>query len=67
MGKSREIDVALHERRNGESKYFEDGRFLGGPKNIWDITYHSIMLLSLIAHAPLESLQHKSGRRTVGS
>ncbi len=65
--KSRELDVALHERKNGESKYFEDGRFLGGPKNIWDITYHSIMLLSLIAHAPLESLQQKSGRRTVGS
>ncbi len=61
--KSRELDVALHERKNGESKYFEDGRFLGGPKNIWDITYHSIMLLSLLAHAPLESRRQKTVRR----
>lgn len=59
--KSQELDVVLHERKNGESKYFEDGRFLGGPKNIWDITYHSIMLLSLLAHTPLEFRQQKTG------
>ncbi len=58
--KSEELDVALHERKNGESKYFENGRFLGGPKNIWDITYHSIMLLSLLAHMPFESRQQKT-------
>src|SRR2546422_1463298 len=58
--KSRELDVALRERKNGESKYFENGRFLGGPKNIWDITYHSIMLLSLLAHMPFESRQQKT-------
>ena len=66
--KSRELDVALHERKNGESKYFENGRFLGGPKNIWDITYHSIMLLNLLAHAPLESRRQKTRlERTVNS
>jgi len=58
--RSHEIDVQLYERKNGESKYFENGRFLGGPKNIWDITFHSIMLLSLLAHAPLESRQRKT-------
>src|SRR5207249_11562193 len=58
--KSQQLDVALYERKNGESKYFDYGRFLGGPKNIWDITYHSIMLLSLIAHAPWESLRQKA-------
>jgi len=59
--KSQELDVALHDRKNGESKYFKDGQFLGGPKNIWDMTYHSIMLLSLLVHAPLESRQQKMG------
>jgi glycosyltransferase involved in cell wall biosynthesis len=59
--KSRELDVALHERKKGESKYFENGRFLGGRKNIWDITYHSIMLLNLIAHAPFESMRQNNG------
>ncbi len=58
--KSRELDVALHERKNGESKYFENGRFLGGPKNLWDLTYHSIMLFSLLAHAPIESRRQKT-------
>ena len=58
--KSRELDVALHERKNGESKYFENGRFLGGPKNIWDLTYHSVMLFSLLAHAPMESRRQKT-------
>jgi glycosyltransferase involved in cell wall biosynthesis len=62
--RSSELDVTLRERKNGESKYFEDGRFLGGPKNIWDITYHSIMLLNLLAHAPLES---NKGKRAWGS
>src|SRR5436309_472861 len=66
--KSQELDVALHERKNGESKYFENGRFLGGPKNIWDITYHSIMLLSLLAHAPFESRRKKARlEKTTGS
>src|SRR6266571_2723529 len=58
--KSEELDVALHERKNGESKYFENGRFLFRPKNISDITYHSIMLLSLLAHAPMESRRQKT-------
>ena len=54
---STEVPVTLHERMNGESKYFQDGHFLGGSKNIRDITYHSIMLLSLLAHAPFESMR----------
>ncbi|HYU55030.1 MAG TPA: glycosyltransferase family 2 protein [Candidatus Dormibacteraeota bacterium] len=57
-----EVPVVLHERKNGESKYFQDGQFLGGSKNIRDITYHSIMLLNLIAHAPLESLRQRITR-----
>jgi len=52
---STEFPVTLQERKNGESKYFQNGHFLGGSKNIKDITYHSIMLLNLLAHTPLES------------
>lgn len=58
---STEVPVTLHERKNGESKFFQDGHFLGGSKNIRDITYHSIMLLNLIAHAPLESMRPNNG------
>ena len=58
---STEVPVTLHERKNGESKYFQDGRFLGGSKNVRDITYHSIMLLSLLAHAPFESMRQNNG------
>jgi polyisoprenyl-phosphate glycosyltransferase len=54
---SAEFPVTLHERKNGESKYFQSGQFLGGPKNVRDITFHSIMLLNLIAHTPLESMR----------
>ena len=59
---STEFPVTLHERKNGESKYFQDGHFLGGSKNVRDITYHSIMLLNLIAHAPLESMRQEMSR-----
>ncbi len=59
---SAEFPVTLHERKNGESKYFQDGHFLGGSKNVRDITYHSIMLLNLIARAPLESLRQQITR-----
>jgi len=58
---STEVPVTLHERKNGASKYFQDGHFLGGSKNIRDITYHSIMLLNLLAHAPFESMRQNSG------
>jgi len=58
---STEFPVTLHERRNGESKYFQNGHFLGGSKNVRDITYHSIMLLNLLAHAPLESMRQNNG------
>src|SRR2546428_11227705 len=65
---STEVPVILHERKNGESKYFQDGQFLGGSKNIRDITYHSIMLLNLLAHAPFESmLQTKGSGKSVAS
>ena len=60
---SAEFPVALHERKNGVSKYFQDDHFLGGSKNVLDITYHSIMLLNLIAHVPLESLRQGTNRR----
>jgi len=53
----------LHERKNGESKYFQDGHFLGGSKNIRDITYHSMMLLNLLAHAPFESMRQAVAQR----
>jgi len=52
---STEHEVILHARNSGVSKYYQDGQFLGGAQNVRDITYHTIMLLSLIAHAPLES------------
>jgi glycosyltransferase involved in cell wall biosynthesis len=52
---STEFPVTLHERKNGESKYFQSGHFLGGSKNVRDITYHSMMLLNLLVHAPVES------------
>jgi len=58
---STEVPVTLHERKNGESKYFQDGHFLGGSKNIRDITYHSIMLVNLLAHAPFESMRQNNG------
>ena len=44
--------VCLREREAGESKYFTDGSFLGGWKNIRDISYHSGMLLGLLASLP---------------
>jgi|SRR5467141_4051565 len=58
---STEVPVTLRERKNGESKYFEDGRFLGGSRNIRDIAYHSIMLVNLLAHAPFESMRQNNG------
>jgi polyisoprenyl-phosphate glycosyltransferase len=60
---STEFPVTLHERKNGESKFFQDGHFLGGSKNVRDITYHSIMLLNLIAHVPLESMRQGTNRQ----
>jgi len=60
---STEVPVTLHERKNGESKYFQDGHFLGGSRNIRDITYHSIMLLNLLAHSPFESMRQNNGPR----
>jgi len=64
--KSAEFPVFLHERKSGQSKYYQNGHFLGGTKNIRDITYHSMMLLSLIAHTPFEwgRANGRSGYRT---
>jgi glycosyltransferase involved in cell wall biosynthesis len=58
-----EHEVTLHERKSGVSKYFQDGQFLGGAQNVRDITYHTIMLLSLIAHAPVESARQAIGTK----
>ena len=63
---STEVPVALHERKSGESKYFQDGRFLGGTRNVRDIVFHTIMLLSLLVHAPFEwsrkTTSHEKGQ-----
>ena len=61
--KSSEFPVILHDRKNGESKYFEDGHFLGGSRNVRDITYHSIMLLNLIVHGPAETMRAWMSRK----
>ncbi len=53
----REKSVSLRERRAGESKFFRNESFLGGWKNIRDISYHSGMLLGLIATIPFEQLK----------
>src|SRR5207245_10926683 len=45
-----EVPVALHDRKAGTSKYYSDGVFLGGWRNIRDITYNSMMLLSLLIY-----------------
>ncbi len=64
---SAEFPVTLHERRNGESKYFQEGQFLGGTRNIRDISYHSIMLIGLVAHASLQSVRQAIGKRASAS
>ena len=56
---STEFPVTLHERQNGVSKYFQNGHFLGGSKNVKDITFHSVMLVNLLAHTQLEA-RHKT-------
>ena|SRR2546427_10053959 len=58
-----EARVSLRKRQNGQSKYFKDGSFLGGWKNLRDISYHSGMLLGLLASLPLERIERRS--RTV--
>ena len=52
--KLNEACVALRKREAGESKYYQEGSFLGGWKNIRDISYHSGMLLGLLANLPSE-------------
>jgi len=54
-----EVPVSLHERKAGSSKYYTDGVFLGGWKNIRDITYHSMMLLGLLLTMPLERKKNR--------
>ena len=62
-----EVPVTLHDRKAGKSKYFENGRFLGGSKNIKDIVFHSMMLLNLLAHAPLEWSSRDPATKTSGN
>jgi glycosyltransferase involved in cell wall biosynthesis len=52
----REATVSLRVRRAGESKYYKNGSILGGWNNIRDISYHSGMLLGLLASLPLGRL-----------
>ena len=47
-----EVRVGLKKRQAGESKYFHNGSFMGGWKNIRDIAYHSAMLVSLLSTLP---------------
>jgi len=49
--------VSLRRRNAGESKYYKDGSFLGGWKNIRDISYHSGMLIALLANLPSQWLR----------
>src|SRR2546422_3605767 len=49
--------VSLSKRCAGESKFFGDESFLGGWKNVRDISYHSGMLLGLVATLPFEWLR----------
>ena len=58
--KLREVAVSLRVRRAGESKYFKNGSFLGGWMNLRDISYHSGMLLGLLASVPLGRLEKRS-------
>ena len=55
-----EVSVSLHARKSGTSKYYADGVFLGGWKNIRDITYHSMMLLGLLLTMPRERKKYRS-------
>ena len=55
-----EVPVSLHDRKAGTSKYYSDGVFLGGWKNIRDITYHSMMLLGLLMTMPFERNKNRS-------
>jgi glycosyltransferase involved in cell wall biosynthesis len=55
-----ETAVSLRLRRAGESKYFKNGSFLGGWNNIRDISYHSGMLLGLLASLPIRRLERLS-------
>jgi glycosyltransferase involved in cell wall biosynthesis len=55
-----EATVSLRVRRAGESKYYKNGSLLGGWNNIRDISYHSGMLLGLLASLPLGRLDKQS-------
>lgn len=37
-----------------DGRTMKNGSFLGGRRNIRDISYHSLMLLNLLARTPLE-------------
>ena len=56
-----EMKVSLRKRRHGHSKFFSEGSFLGGWSNFRDISYHSGMLLGLLASITLEQLWKRSG------
>ena len=55
-----EVPVSMRIRRAGESKYFKNGSFLGGWSNLRDISYHSGMLLGLLAGLPVRWLEKQS-------
>ncbi len=49
-----EREVSLRQRKVGQSKFFDDRSFLGGWKHIKAVSYHSGMLLCLLASLPSE-------------
>jgi dolichol-phosphate mannosyltransferase len=60
-----EAPVSMGIRRAGESKYFKNGSFLGGWNNLRDISYHSGMLLGLLASIPVQWMMWKEDTTSV--
>ena len=55
-----ETPVSMRIRRTGESKYFKNGSFLGGWRNIRDISYNTGLLLGLLSSLPLLRSERRS-------
>jgi len=55
-----ESPVSMRIRRAGESKYFKNGSFLGGWRNLRDISYHTGLLLGLLTSLPLLRFEGRS-------
>jgi len=58
-----EAPVSMRIRRAGESKYFKNGSFLGGWRNLRDISYHTGLLLGLLTSLPLLRPERRSSAK----